>query len=234
MKKIGLLLFAITLVAGVIIARFTSLGNSAIKSPVSFLFGSKIKGSGNLTTSSRNVGNFKGVEVGGIINVEITRSEKLSVVIEGDDNILQLIKTEVSDGVLEISSRKRFKTRNKITVKISAPDINSVDTSGVANVVYEGVETDSLSLESSGASSISVKGNVGSLTVDMSGASRVKAAELKTNKANIDGSGASSARVDVASSLISDLSGASSVTYTGSPTELKKSISGGASIRKAD
>jgi hypothetical protein len=234
MKKIGLLLFAITLVAGVVIARFTSLGNSAIKSPVSFLFGSKIKGSGNLTTSSRNVSNFKGVEVGGIINVEIKRSEKLSVVIEADDNILPLIKTEVSNGVLEISTRKRFKTPNNITVKISAPDINSVDTSGVANVVYEGVETDSLSLESSGASKISVSGNVGSLTVDMSGASRVKAVALKANKANIDGSGASSARVDVTSSLVSDLSGASSLTYSGSPAELKKSISGGASIRKAD
>ncbi|MDH3492090.1 MAG: DUF2807 domain-containing protein [Acidobacteriota bacterium] len=234
MKKLGFLIFGATLVVGVILANFTSFGSSAIKSPLSYLFGSKIHGSGNIISETRNTGEFSGVQVGGILNVEIKRAEKLSVVVEADDNIAPNIKTVVKAGVLKIWSEKSFKSHGRVTVRVTAPNIESIDTSGVANVIFTGVSNESLEIEASGASKVELEGTVDSLDVDMSGASKVKASKLVAARVEVDGSGASALAIKVTSALRADLSGASSVRYTGDPLELQKSVSGAGKVRKID
>lgn len=234
MKKFGFLIFGAALVVGVILANFTSFGSSAIKSPLSFLFGSKIKGSGNIISETRNTGDFSGVHVSGILNVEIKKAEKVSVVVEADDNIAPTIKTVVEAGVLKIWSEKPFRSHGRVTVHVSAPDIESINSSGVAKVKFAGVNNETLKLDTSGASKIELEGTVDLLDVDMSGASKVKASKLVATKAEVDGSGASSLAVNVVAALRADVSGASSVRYTGDPLELKKSVSGAGKVRKID
>jgi hypothetical protein len=138
----------------------------------------------------------------------------------------------VKGGTLRIWSEKRFKSKSSATIRISAPNVSSIDTSGVAHVSYSGIENDSLEIESSGASRVVLKGTVGSLDIDMSGASKINAKELVAEKADVDGSGASSVTVEVTSSMNADVSGASSVDYSGDPKDLKKSVSGAGSVNK--
>ena len=234
MKKLGIIIFGVALVLGVVLANFTSFGSAAFKSPVSFVFGSRVHGSGNVITESRNTGDFNGIAVSGILNVEVTKAEKVSVVVEADDNIAPLIKTVVKAGTLKIWSEKRFKSGGRITIKVAAPNIENLDTSGVSKITFKGVSNDSLNIETSGASKVTVEGTATSLNIDMSGASKVSARNLVAEKANIDGSGASSAVVSVTTFILADVSGASSVKYKGDPANLKKSVSGAGSINKID
>lgn len=232
MKKTGFIIFVAALVAGIVIANFTSLGKNVVSFPFSYILGSKTHGSGHVVTENRNTGDFSGVEVGGNLQVELVQSDKTSVSVEADDNIVPLIKTKVYNGVLRIWSESRYKTSHNVKIRVSAPSVSEVETSGVAKVVFTEIDGDKLEISSSGASKVSLSGTVNTLGVEMSGASSVDCGKLRADTADIDGSGASSAEVDVASSLKADLSGASSVGYKGDPAEINKSVSGGANISK--
>lgn len=229
MKKVGLIIFASALIIGLVCANAFTFGQ-AKTSFFSFSLFEGVKGSGNIVSEKRDLSGFNGVDVGGVFKVDITAQKDFSVSIEADDNLLPFIKTEVRDGILKISTDGRIKTSNSLRVHISAPDISDLNASGASNVTLTGVKNSSLSVDSSGASKIEVGGETSNLTVDVSGASKIQADDLKTVDANIDASGASSVYVNVSGVLKSDASGASRVTYGGSPTNVQKKTSGASRV----
>ncbi len=230
MKKIGILIFIVAAVGGIILARMFDFGGiPAVEMPSISIF-SKVQGSGNLVAETRNVSEFNAVDFGGAFNVEITAGEDYSVVVEADDNLLQFITTRVERGTLRIDTEKRFSTRNRINVKIKAPNINAVDVSGASHALLNNVKNEKLSIDASGASSVKISGTTENLVIDMGGASRIDASALTASKVTVDGGGASNASVSVSDSLTVDLGGASNVVYTGSPSEINKSTSGGSSV----
>lgn len=231
MKKIGFIIFIIALIIGVTFANFFAWGKASARIfNFSVNFGG-VKGSGNVQTEKRSVADFKAIEVGGVFEVEVVAQKEFSVEVEADDNLLPLIKTEVRDGTLEIRTEKRISTRQRIRVRISAPDIENLQVSGASKLSLANLKNDSLKVDASGASKIKVDGETRNLEVELSGASRLDAENLKSENVNVDGSGASSASVNVSGDLKADLSGASKVTYTGNPRNLEKSTSGASSVR---
>jgi hypothetical protein len=213
-------------------ANFFSWGKASAKFfNVSIGFGG-VKGSGNVANEKRNVADFKAIEVGGVFDVEVVSQKEFSVEVEADDNLLQFVKTEVRNGVLEISTEgKRISSKSRLRVRISAPDVERLEVSGASKLSLANLKNESLTVNASGASKVSVNGETRNLRVELSGASKLDAESLSAINANVDGSGASSASVKVAGDLKADLSGASKVTYTGSPRNLEKSTSGASSVR---
>lgn len=229
MKKLGLIIFIIALFIGVSVASVFSFGGFKLKN-FSFSFCTGEKGSGNIKTEQRNVSEFNSVKVGGAIVVEITAQKDYSLEVEGDDNILPLIKTEVDGDTLKISSEKGYTTSNPIKVRISAQNIDDLDLSGASKVSIVNLDNESLNVDTSGASKISCEGKTKNLTVDMSGASHFESEKLSADIVSVDASGASKANVSVGSELKADLSGASKVVYFGNPTNIEKKTSGASSI----
>ena len=227
MKKLGLIIFIIALFIGVTFASVFSIGGFGLKS---FSFFNGVKGSGNIKTEQREVSEFSSVRVGGAIVVEITAQKDFSLEVEGDDNILPLIRTEVDGDTLKISSEKGYSTSNPIKVRISAQNIDDLDLSGASKVSILNLDNESLNVDSSGASKISCEGKTKNLTVDMSGASHFDSEKLSAESVSVDASGASKATVSVKDSLKADLSGASKVAYFGNPTNIEKKTSGASSI----
>jgi len=78
----------------------------------------------------------------------------------------------------------------------------------------------------SGASRCELNGVVHDLDLDLSGASRVSFAQLQTTSADVDISGASQAAINVIGTLDVELSGASSLEYTGDPALGRVNVSG--------
>ncbi|MCB1025919.1 MAG: DUF2807 domain-containing protein [Acidobacteria bacterium] len=235
MKKVGIIIFIAAIAVGVVISNVFSFASYVGSSPISFSFGSKLKGSGNLVTEQRDLKGFTGIDVSGAaLQVEITAQKEYSVVIEADDNLMPLIKTEINGRTLQISTKKSFRTKNRIKVKISAPNIDSIENSGVTYVSLTNLSTDSLKIDSSGASKVKVEGTAKNLKVDISGASHLEASGLITNEANVESSGASSSKINVKDRLIADISGASSLKYKGNPENVVKHSSGVSSIHQID
>jgi len=230
MKKIGFLLFATALVVGLVVANSFSFGRASgnfVK--FSMDFGAE-HGSGNIVTEKRDLRGFNSVDVGGVFQVEIVAQKDFGVEIEADDNLMALIQTNVDGDTLRIESDKRLKSGSPIKVRISAPNIDELSVSGAANVTANSLKCDSLKIESSGGSRVTVIGQAEDLNIESSGGARVNAAGLNAVDAHIDGSGGSSVEVNVTGDLNSDISGGALVTYSGMPANINTNKSGGARV----
>ena len=231
MKRIGFLIFIAAIVLGVLFANFTSFGRAS-GSLINFSFGSGIKGSGVAAIEARDITDFNSVDVGGVFQVEITAQKDFAVEVEADDNLLQYIETEVSGGTLSITSDKRLNPSSPIRIRISAPDIERIKSSGASKVSLNDLKNSELTVDTSGVSKVTVAGQTANLTVDVSGASHIDAENLAAENANIDASGASHVSVNVLNELRSDASGASKIRYTGSPKSVEKHTSGASSVKQ--
>lgn len=229
MKKLGVLVFIFAIIVGTIFASFFSFGKVSGKI-FNFSVGKSLRGSGVESSETRNAGDFRGVEVGGVFEVEITAGKGFSVEVFADDNLLKHITTEVRDGVLKISSSKRLKSESPIRVRVSAPNIERIEASGASKVDVAGVSNSELRIGSSGASRIRVAGATDLLNVEISGASHIDADGLTSRTAEVDASGASHVTVSVSDKLDAHATGASSVSYTGNPARVEKDSSGAGKI----
>lgn len=231
MKRIGFLIFIAAIVLGVLFANFTSFGRAS-GSLINFSFGSGIKGSGVAAIEARDITDFNSVDVGGVFQVEITAQKDFAVEVEADDNLLQYIETEISGETLRITSDKRLNPSSPIRIRISAPDIERIKSSGASKVSLNDLKNSELTVDTSGVSKVTLAGQTANLTVDVSGASHIDAENLAAENANIDASGASHVSVNVLNELRSDASGASKIRYTGSPKSVEKNTSGASSVKQ--
>lgn len=229
MKKLGFLIFLGVLAIGFVAASASSFGKLDTSGLFHFNFGG-VKGSGNVITQTRDVTSFHAIEVSNALEVNVTAQKDLSIAVEADDNVAPLIRTEVSGGVLRISCDKHVSTSSPMRVRVSVPDVDSVEVSGASNVSVANLQNSNFAADLSGASKLKVDGQTSQLKAEASGASKIDAQNLTADSANVSTSGASGANVNVTNSLRADASGASHINYSGSPKDIQKKSSGAASI----
>ncbi len=189
-------------------------------------------GSGKSKSEKRNVSGFTSVNVSGAYEVEIVAQKEAGVEVEGDDNLLPLVRTEVNNGVLDIFNEKPFNTRNTIRIRISAPQLDAVSTSGASDIVVSNVKSDDFNVSSSGASNLKLSGEAREFGLEMSGAGEVDAKDLRSEKVSVNSSGAAEASVYATEDLYVSASGAGTVNYYGDPKNVSQNVSGGASVSK--
>lgn len=189
-------------------------------------------GSGNIRTEKREVGAFSSVDVSGAYEVEIVCQKQPGLEVEGDDNILPLVKTYVKDNTLYITSDQSFNVKKAIRVRVTTGDLQEVSSSGASTITLDGVKNEQLMIETSGASKIDAAGETKSLEIESSGASKVDVRELRAARVKVSLSGAGHANVYASEEINASVSGASTVTYYGEPKVVNKSASGAGSINK--
>jgi hypothetical protein len=192
----------------------------------------KTTGSGTMKTEKRDVPAFKALDISGGYEVEIVAQKEQSLEIEADDNLLPLIKTEVSDGVLTINNEKSFNTRNKLRLRISVPSFVGIFTSGATEIAASNLKGDDFTVHASGASKIQLSGEIYQLAVEISGAGDLDAKDLHARIVNIHSSGAANSNVYASEELHAQVSGAGNVNYYGDPKTVKEDTSGAGTISK--
>jgi hypothetical protein len=189
-------------------------------------------GSGTMKVEKRTVPSFNAVSISGAYEVEIVVQKEQSFEIEGDDNLLPLITTDVRGSVLDISNTKSFSTKNTPHLRISVPNLDGISTSGASDIVISGVKSDEFNIEVSGAGSMQVSGETKALEIKQSGAGNVDAKDLHAERVNVESSGAASADVYASEELRASVSGAGNLNYYGDPKTVNKDTSGAGSITK--
>jgi hypothetical protein len=206
-------------------------------------------GSGNIVTEKRQTGNFTGIKVGGAFEVEMKSGPVTEVVVESDDNIIQYIETKVSGDVLEIKTNHSMGFSNAhYKVFITAPEINSLDISGAANVkakdqlkssrkisfetsgaaeVVASVDAPEVEVDISGAGNIELSGRTRNYKAKITGSGDLKSGDLQSENTDVDVSGAGSANVHASVSLKADASGAGNISYKGGATVQQKTSGAG-------
>jgi len=193
-------------------------------------FNRGVAGSGNRKTEKRDLKSFNAVDTSGAFEVNVTCQKSASFEIEADDNILPLIKTEVRDGVLFVSNDQQYHSSKSPTLRITVPELNSFANHGAGDVTINDANSNDLSIKSTGAASIDAAGKAKVVTISTAGAGNIDTSKLTAEKAKVDVSGAASVDVFASDQLDVTVSGVGSVTYSGNPKVVNKSISGIGSV----
>jgi hypothetical protein len=195
-------------------------------------FGDQVVGSGVIKTEKRTVPAFTAVDASGAFEIDIVCQKETSLELEGDDNLLPLVKTEVRGGTLYLKPEKSFSVKKALRVRIAAPNIESLSSSGASSFNVSDVKNEKLKIDTSGASNINLSGETKTLDMDMSGASKVNTEDLHAARVTISMSGAGKANVYASEELNAKVSGAGSVTYSGDPKVVHPEVSGVGSVSK--
>ncbi len=83
------------------------------------VFAQKIKGSRAVTISPREIAAFETIEVDNSFDIFLIYGESCAIEIEADDNLHDLIKTDLSAGNLRISSSQDIGSYKKLSLKIT-------------------------------------------------------------------------------------------------------------------
>ncbi len=204
-------------------------------------------------SEKRDLSEFSGIKVGGGVDLYITQSDEFDVEVITDGD-LDDIETEVSRGILTIQQRSSswFSWNDQTEVRVSMPYLEYLSAGGGSDVVSRGTfRGDDFELDAGGGSDVELSLRFKNITVDCSGGSDVELEgetnflELETSggsdfdggnliarEAEIDTNGGSDATVYVEERIRARASGASDITYKGSPKYVDVSSSGGADINK--
>ncbi len=200
------------------------------------------KGNGNVVKEDRKIESFSRIICRNSINLYLTQGEEEKITIEADDNLMELIITEVKDQSLEIYLTKTVKEAKKLNVYVTFKTISmlqnsgattthsqnkikadnfQLNTSGASDVKLD-LEVNNLVCDISGASVVKLKGSANLMNVEVSGASDFSAGELVAQTCNVSASGASNAFVTAIKAIEMDESGVSNISYSGTASNTKK------------
>jgi hypothetical protein len=211
------------------------------------------RGSGSLDPRDYGLSDFTRVDVSSAFKVDIVQGDSFRVTVTADDNAFRYIEVEKSGKTLRIGMRPNFSFRNTtLEAEVTMPKIEALTLSGATRGSLKGfnstedirfnlsgactldgeIDAADATLDVSGASRVTLDGTAQSLSINGSGASNLDMAGFTVNDANVELSGASKATIDVKDNLDIELSGASSLTYSGDPKIGRQSVTGASHLRQ--
>jgi hypothetical protein len=193
----------------------------------------EIKGSGVRLKQKRDVASFNSIATEGAFDIEVVCQKPESIEVEGDDNLLQLITTEVSNNVLHIRSNRSFSVNDPIKITISTPDLQGISAKGAGKFDIAGIKNEKFEIDANGATTIRVAGETKLIDIDSNGAGKVDAHKLRAARGVVDVKGVARVDVNVSEQLDVTVSGPAHVTYQGDPV-VNKTIHGPGSVEKKE
>ena len=210
--------------------------------------GQVVVGSSNIISQEKQLSAYDRIEVLGSYDVIFTDGEVGKIKIKAPDNILPLIQTEVSDGLLRIDTGKnRYRVKEPIIIYVpvdsrlkqvvikGSADIyteKSLETKALEVDVYGSgdvrlqVDASSLALKIDGSGDIRVGGKTDNLSININGSGDVEVPNLKAEKAVINISGSGDVSAYVTEDVDISIAGSGDVTIKGNPKKVKQKING--------
>ena len=195
----------------------------------------QVKGNGNLVSEMRKLSNFKAIEITiGYDKILMNCGQEPSIHISGDENILPLITTRISKGILRIESDSTFKTKADSEIIINVKSLKEFTLDGVGETVIQNVNSEKFTCNINGVGSCELKGKVESFYVSVNGVGSVNAKQLIADDVVANLNGVGSVKLYAKNSLNASVNGIGGLTYFGNPTELILNDSGIGGITKGD
>jgi len=210
-----------------------------------------VRGNGNVVTENRKISNdFIRVKASRGLDVYITKSSDLSLTVEADENLLELIQTDVIDGTLVITSSKNIGLASAKKIHLSVENLNEISVSSGAEIYSENTfYTDDLKIgassgseahltlnvknldcESSSGANINLSGTALSFEARSSSGSDINAYELNVKNCKAKATSGSGIKVNVTDSFEAKATSGADIKYRGNPKVVNKNKSSGGSV----
>lgn len=175
---------------------------------------------------------FTNINISGNSKLTVEVGKPQQILIHGKQAAANCIITDVNSDTLYIHqlSKKLCQTTPPITLTINIPKLNTISTQGNNNTTVTNLKNRTFLTYSSGRSHLSLNGSSRSLNSILSGESSVDAHNFKTGGIEVTASGNSQMQLQTTGTLFVRASGNATVTYSGKPKKLIKSLSGNSSL----
>lgn len=207
-----------------------------------------------MTTTTRSTSDYDGIACAGQFDYILVAGTEGQITIEGEENLIDYVITEVKDNRLVIKTKKNInlKPSNNKTIKITIPfkDISSVSLSGSGDLWNEDVITANnlevalagsgdivLKIEASstegkvaGSGDLTLKGNTNKLEAKVAGSGDFHGFELQANHTDVAVAGSGDAEVVCNESLKARVAGSGDIEYRGNPKTEDTKVAGSGSI----
>lgn len=192
--------------------------------------GNVVEGSGTAATEIREVAPFTSVDLASANNVSIRIGPVQSVSVRADDNLTELVTTEVLAGELVIDNNDNFRTETPMSVEVTVPQLNAVTMSGSGTLTVQGVRAETLTVHLPGSGIIRVSGAADRLRTTLEGSGELQLNNLIAAQATAVVSGSGLIRLYASEALHATVSGTGTISYKGNPNEVTKSVTGSGAI----
>jgi len=202
--------------------------------------GQRVTGSGHIVTSERSVEPFKSIQVSHGWDLILHQGNGHHMVIEADENVMDLLRTEVRNGVLRIyfDDGVQIRKSGKKLIHLTFEELKSIEASGGSDVRSEDVlRTGDLKLSLSGGSDLEMNDLYAEeLSMQLSGGSDTKIDFGACQELTVQASGGSDMNLSDLDMEYCDLqlSGGSDARLQGKVVHAKIIASGGSDISARD
>jgi hypothetical protein len=212
-----------------------------------------VTGNGNVVTVDRTISdNFNQIEVSRGLDVYLTQSDTEDIKVQADENLQDIIKTEVKNNVLKIYADEniRFSQSKKVFVNFktithisssSGSDVFSTNTITAETLELStssgsdmelNIDTELVNCDSSSGSDLKLSGKTHKLIAHASSGSDIKAGNLNAVSSQVKASSGADITVNTSKELIAKASSGGDIKYYGNPEKVEKSDSASGSVRK--
>ena len=232
---------------GIIFAIFVLGGSSCYFDNMESIYGN-----GDVISEERVIEDFSGLKVSSGIDVIMKQGNKISLLLEADENLHEAIKTEVNDNTLKIYTSKRIRKARTLKVYLIYKDLNTIRVSSAGDVRGENtlrtehlrinlssagdlkldLEADEVNCDISSSGDARLSGSTNLLDADLSSAGDLYAFELIAKECRVSCSSAGDARVHATEKLELRSSSAGSIYYKGDAKDVSAHKSSAGSIVK--
>jgi len=189
------------------------------------------EGSGTAGQEKRDLAAFDRLQSSIPGDVDVLKGDHWSVAVRADDNIVPLIKTDVSGGVLKVSAAGSFSTRTPIRLAVTvAGDFPDADLLGSGDLTFLGVDQKHLAVNLQGSGDAYLSGSVEKLDLKIMGSGDVHAERLLSKDLKVSLMGSGNIEAHASESVDIALMGSGDVKVSGSPPKVRSSALGSGDV----
>ena len=212
-----------------------------------------VSGNGNVTTEERPVTeDFTSVRGSAGMDVYLTAGDENKIVVEADENLMPIIKTEIVNGKLKIWADQNISRSKSQKVHVTYVKLEGIEASSGADVIGNSVvKSEFLTLKSSSGADLEVdvmakdlfadvssgadlkvSGRATKLQAEASSGSDLKARELEVKICEAKASSGADITVHVTDEMVGKASSGGDIKYYGDPTAVSVKDGASGSVRK--
>ncbi|MTV37596.1 head GIN domain-containing protein [Duganella radicis] len=193
--------------------------------------GDAVQGNGQHLVESRQVATLDSVDINGPMQVEIRVGQGTSLQVEGDSNILPLLRTDASGGMLRLWVDGNVRTSHPLRVTYTTPQLREVAANGSGQLNISGLNGGPLGLSLNGSRAVRLAGQVSRLDARLNGSGGLNASALDSGStsARLSGSGRLELGRINGEQLALELHGSGSASASGNVRNLTVRLNGSGS-----
>ena len=152
-------------------------------------------------------------------DIFITQGSFPSLSVEGQENLLPFLTSEVVDGVLALTFTQCVESGEPFNVYVTVTELEAVGHSGIGNVVFENdIVSPKLELFTTGLGDYDLRGAADTVEITINGQGNYRGFDLISDRCEILIAGSGDVEITANDELFVTINGQGNVFYKGMPT----------------